>query len=1612
MRNFLLFFLLVINATIGNAQSIGITPSTYSVPCGASCTNFSFKVPSYKSTESYKLDSVNFSPFVFNDPTAAQESILYTDDKFSGKINIPYKFCFYGNAYPNFVVGSNGMITFDSTNASCNNTYPITNTIPYAGGTQCGSISPAHYPKASIFASFTDLDPGAAFCPPDRSINWRVEGTSPFRKYIISYYNIGTFGTGNYSASGTNCNSLNPNTFQIVLYESTNYVDVILKNKACYATSPNGNRSISGIQDFTRTNAVFPAGKNATQWQVTNKHYRYIPTGTTPLLQSVTFERKDGTIIGTGTLNGLNSDSATVNYANYCITGNGPDTVVVRTNYNNDCLANISFENVDTIYVIKNTGDLLATATTTPATCLSADGSITVSLPTGAGTGPFNYSINGGALQASNTFTGLASGNYTIFVRDLGSPCTSTITVNVPFANPVTATTTNTPTTCPGSASGTLTVNALNTTPPVTYSLNGGTPQSSNIFTGLIDGTYNIVISDANGCNRSIFGVVSAGAGITATVTPTSTSCNGVADGSITITNPTGTAPHTYALDAGAYVSTNPFTGVAQGTHIIKVKDANGCIVTYNNIVVGIGAGITATVTPTATSCPGISNGSITVTNPTGTAPHTYSIGAGAYGVSNTFTGLAAGNYTINVKANNGCIVTYTNVSVTNGAGITASGVATSTNCVGVNNGTITVTTNNGQVPYSYQINAGTPQTSNVFNNLAASTYSIKVTDAAGCNVSFTITVNTGTGITATATTTATSCTGVNNGTITTTPTNGASPYTYSLDGGTAQSSNIHNNVSAGAHTVLVTDAVGCTRTINVTVAAGTGITATATTTATSCTGVNNGTITTTPTNGTSPYTYSLDGGTAQSSNIHNNVSAGAHTILVTDAVGCTRTINVTVAAGTGIAITFTATPATCAVASNGSATINAAGAIAPITYTLDGTIIQLNNNVFNNLTPGNHTITVLDGNGCTGSSNITIPTGSGISATNSTIATSCNNSANGSITITPTGGSTPYTYQLGIAPFQLSNTYNNLTANNYTVTVKDANGCTTTTNATVTAGPALSATTTITNVLCNGGNTASILVTNTNGTTPYTYTLNGGTPQSNNTFANLTAGTYTIALTDVNTCTGTLTAVVSEPAVLGINATATPVLCNGAATGTITISGTGGTGAYTYSIDNVSYVATNTFTVPANNYTVYIKDANGCANNANVTVTQPAILGISANTTNATCNGGADGTITATATGGTPTYTYSIDGTNFTTNANFNVLPNTYTVTVKDANGCTQSTTAIVGLTANILLNTRTDTTICQGQSVTLTTTSNGTTYNWLPSNSLNNATALSPVATPADTTTYIITATLGNCATTDTVVVQVIPAPIPDAGPGTSICLGKTYTLQGSGGTSYTWTPSTGLSNTNTPNPVASPTISTMYYLTVKSTTGCSSLVRDSVLVAITPTFIASAGVDTIIVVGQPYTLNATPLITSNIGNNSFVWMPAFGLNNPNIQSPIATITSEQRYFVDVITPEGCKATSSVLLSVYAGPTIYVPTGFTPNGDGVNDFFGIVAVGIKQFNYIKLYNRWGQVIYSSTNPKEKWNGTFKGAEQPVGTYVYETQGITDTGKVLNFKGTIQIIR
>ena len=778
------------------------------------------------------------------------------------------------------------------------------------------------------------------------------------------------------------------------------------------------------------------------------------------------------------------------------------------------------------------------------------------------------------------------------------------------------------------STAGTISCNSGTTT--VTVSATGGTaPYTGTGTFTVIAGTYTYTVTDAASGSTTTSITVAQPAAISATLSAGTIATYGGTT-TLTVTATGGTGAYTYKLNSGSYQSSNTFSNVAAGTYSVTVKDANGCtsVQTITITQPAAPAQLIASSTSGTISCNG-GTATVTVSATGGVTPYTgtgtFSVNAGTYNYTVTDANGAAATTSITVNQPTAIVVTLSSGTIALFGGTT----------------TLTASATGGTGAYTYKLNSGSYQSSNTFSNVAAGTHSVTVKDANGCTKVQTITITQPAQLVASSTSGTISCNGGTT-TVTVSATGGIAPYTGTGD----------FTVSAGTYNYTVTDANGATATTSISISQPTAL---AVTLSSGTIAVFGGTTTLTAsvTGGTGAYTYKLNSGSYQSSNTFSNVAAGTYSVTVKDANGCTSVQTITItqpAAPEQLIASSTSGTISC----NGgttTVTVSATGGVAPYTGTGDFTV-----------SAGTYNYTVTDANGTTATTSITVIQPSAISVTVSagTIAVFGGTT---SVAVNATGGTPAYTYKLNSGSYQSSNTFTGVAAGSYAVTVKDANGCTSVKNFTLTepAAPAqLVAASAAGTISCNGG-TATVTVSATGGVAPYTGTGD---------FI-VSAGTYSYTVTDANGTTATTAVTVTQPTAITLTLSAGTIALFGGTT-TLTASATGGTGAYNYKLNSGTYQSSNTFlNVAAGTHTVTVKDVNGCTSVQTITIIQPVqnTMVVTAVATPIICNASIS-TITVSASGGTAPYT----GTGYYTG-----YAGTYTYTVTDANGASASTTLTI---------------------------------------------------------------------------------------------------------------------------------------------------------------------------------------------------------------------------------------------------------------------------------------------------------------------------------------------
>lgn len=346
------------------------------------------------------------------------------------------------------------------------------------------------------------------------------------------------------------------------------------------------------------------------------------------------------------------------------------------------------------------------------------------------------------------------------------------------------------------------------------------------------------------------------------------------------------------------------------------------------------------------------------------------------------------------------------------------------------------------------------------------------------------------------------------------------------------------------------------------------------------------------------------------------------------------------------------------------------------------------------------------------------------------------------------------------------------------------------------------------------------------------------------------------------------------------------------------------------------------------------------------------------------------------------------------------------YIVTGTTTNNCTAKDTVLITVNPKPIVTITNDTTICQNASVQLLATG-GTSYVWTPAGSLSNPAIANPVATPATNTKYFVTVTnAANCSTIDSVSIDVRAVNNFTVNPPVDVCLLNTVQLNASGGDVYNWSPAASLDNPAIANPFASPLSTTPYSVTITDTV-CNNTATLSTTVTVLPLPVITASSSNDIDCSN----NQSQLMAT--GGVQYSWSPAASLSNASIVNPVATPLTTTEYIVTGEDINGCTNKDSVLVNVTstnAGGYL-MPTAFTPNGDGINDCYGIKYWGTIIELEFSIYSRWGERVFYTTNPADCWNGTYKGVRQSAAVYIYMIKAKTTCGEAFR-KGTFTLIR
>lgn len=1185
----------------------------------------------------------------------------------------------------------------------------------------------------------------------------------------------------------------------------------------------------------------------------------------------------------------------------------------------------------------------------------------------------FTWSPFGGN---SSSATGLSPGTYTVSMRD-GNNCALTETVNITGPSfSLTATTTQTNNIC-GSVNGGAAANVTGGTPPYTYTWS---PTGGNSATAtLVSGIYSVNVRDANNCQTtqtvniiqtSLFSLVPV---------VTNVSCNGANDGSVSVTVSGGTAPYNYTWSPSGGNASSA-SGLAPGTYTLSAIDGMNCF-NYTTVTISQPPVLSATSTQTLIICNGATaTASVSVSG--GVTPYTYSWSPSG-GSASSASGLAAGSYTAYIRDANSCVITRT-FSFSNPPTMTTTGFQVNINCHGAATGAASVSVGGGVPPYTY---TWSPSGGNgvTATGLLAGSYTVTARDNNSCTVSRSYTITEPTQLVATVATTSVNCNGGNTGGGTLTLSGGTAPYTYTWlpTGGNAPSS---SGLTAGTYSVVITDGNSCNMTQTLSIVQPLPLAAVVNHSAVTCSGLNDGAASLTISGGTTPYTYSWSPGGATTASV-SSLAPGEYTVRVTDANLCTTSQTFSIINPPQFTVSVTSTSIQCGGQNTGSGTVSVLGGSPPYSYTWIPT--GGNASVTTGLGPGNYSVNIRDANNCTASQSMHIAQPAMFTGSISNTPANCNN-PDGSATVTVNGGSGGYTYSWSPSGGTTA-TATAISAGQYTCFVTDLNNCVLQLITNVTAiSPSVFLTATQASI-CSGSSTTLTAT----GSDSYTWTPSLSLSAANGSVVTASptiSTTYTVTGSNLFGCVVTNT--------IGVQLFADPVpslsvqapdLCTGT---TVSLSATGASG-YTWSpatgLSN-AFSANPTATLSGQiTYTVTGENVLGCTGTSTLSLSPLPLPAVTVSASSSAICIHETATLSAS---GAASYTWNTGAANSV----IQVSPATaesFVVTGTGANGCINTATASLGVNPLPQVSIQSNTYVCQGATAVLTA-SGASTYTWNTGES-----GLSLSVSPVANTSYTVTGADGNgCKNTATFSLVVYITPSLNISGRQEVCRNERFTLNVSGGTTYTW--STGEQTTTVSYALNANTV-----ITVSSGLGDCPPAQASFPVTVHPVpGLTVSPTSTLINTGQQIQLVAA----SN--ETDFSWTPAAGLSCNNCPNPVAGPAASTVYTVEVTGRRGCHSTATVSIQVddLCGE-LFAPSAFSPNNDGNNDTWCVYGNCITSIR-CDIFNRWGQKVFTITDKDQCWDGTINGTSQNSGVFIFQAEATLINGENKTLKGNFTLIK
>lgn len=1135
---------------------------------------------------------------------------------------------------------------------------------------------------------------------------------------------------------------------------------------------------------------------------------------------------------------------------------------------------------------------------------------------------------------------------------------------------------------------------------------------------GVYDYTYTVV--DNMGCEYdTILSVDVNSFGID--IDYTEVSCYGECDGEIDLTVNNATTAVSFLWSTGA--TTEDLIDLCAGTYKFTATDATGCFITDSIVITEPDSILIVLESLTEASCSGVCDGEAIISVSGGDYPYSYDWG-GTITADSIATGLCAQLYTVNITDASGC-KTNIQIDVNEPNALVVDIIDSSyTTCYDTCDGYALCQVTYGTTPYSYLWSSG--DTIAQTNILCDGWAFISVTDANGCTAQDSILIQEPTEVTAMYNLITNAHCGFSDGSATVIPSGGTTSgnYNYDWGGGNTPTAATNTGLASAAYNVTITDDNSCLGFINVLIQDEDGVVAEITdSTDAICFGSNDGTATVTVTANFAPdYTYTWTGHTAITSNLETNtvsdLVAGIYVVTVTDVNGCNYLDEVIIEEPEEVTATvINQVNASCNGYCDGQVTINPAGGTAPYTYFWsNGSSLQIRTD----LCAGSYTVTIFDSNMCEGTVTFTITQPDMLFVNTNHTDVFCFGQNSGTATAQAVQGTSPYTYAWsGNAGNQAY--VNQLYAGTYTVTATDANGCTATSQATIgTPNPLQSTVTVTSNVTCYGDCNGVGQVSVSDGTPPYSYYwANYVTNQVN---SQLCAGNTYVTIWDDNGCQAFDTITITEPdELVAIISSYIRPSCYDSNNGAAFAEAVGGTPGYTYLWGNGT-TSQNISGLAAGNYFVNVKDANGCTALTSQMITAPSKLKILASPSEKWICENMSVTFNASRfTGGTAPYEFiwSYNGAPIDTADEITVwpivTPSVYFVKGIDGNGCYSDPLSVIAKIYPPVsaLYKPVPTTICPGDTVSVSATlTGGQGFGYTCT--IEGGGMVTPpfnlIPEGEDMTiNYIITTTdyCGSQPDVDEFEITLLPTP-PNVFFGDVLagCPPLTVNFHENSvapeGEKYSWHwdfHDGDLNNVAFGNDVEHTFEESGKYditLEVKSKGGCThtETKEDYIWVYQNPTARFS--------VNPTYASILEPVFyfTNNSLFNNFNYWDFGDGEIESAEEPDHEYNEVGNYPVQLVveTNYGCTDTTVLMIKVNDEYTLYAPTAFSPDFDGINDVFYIWGHGIDPNEFLlRVYNRWGELIfetdkYDNSSPEQYgWDGSLSsGNIAEIGVYTW----------------------